>query len=47
MVVREDGLVVAAGRLRAAGDDWPHDWYGRRGFAPVDTTWSVDRQVRH
>jgi len=46
-VVREDGPVVAAGRLLAAGDDWPQHWYARRGFAPAGTTWSVDRQVRH
>jgi len=29
--------------LEAAADDWPRHWYGRRGFAELGTTWSVDR----
>ena len=42
-------LAAAAGCdlvvLEAAGDDWPRQWYARRGFEPVGTTWSVDRDV--
>ncbi|MDK3257787.1 GNAT family N-acetyltransferase [Blastococcus capsensis] len=29
--------------LEASGGDWPRHWYGRRGFEPVGSTWSVDR----
>jgi uncharacterized protein (DUF952 family)/GNAT superfamily N-acetyltransferase len=40
-------LAAAAGCdlvvLEAAGDDWPQQWYARRGFEPVGTVWSADR----
>jgi uncharacterized protein (DUF952 family)/GNAT superfamily N-acetyltransferase len=29
--------------LEADARDWPRRWYARRGFAPVGTTWSVNR----
>jgi uncharacterized protein (DUF952 family)/GNAT superfamily N-acetyltransferase len=29
--------------LEAAADDWPRDWYGRRGFETVGSSWAVDR----
>jgi uncharacterized protein (DUF952 family)/GNAT superfamily N-acetyltransferase len=29
--------------LEAAADDWPRQWYARRGFAELGTTWAVDR----
>ena len=29
--------------LEADADDWPRQWYGRRGFAEVGSTWSVSR----
>jgi len=29
--------------LEADAQDWPRHWYARRGFEPVDTTWSANR----
>ncbi|SOD92917.1 GNAT family N-acetyltransferase [Blastococcus haudaquaticus] len=29
--------------LEAAADDWPREWYARRGFGTVGRTWSVSR----
>jgi uncharacterized protein (DUF952 family)/GNAT superfamily N-acetyltransferase len=29
--------------LEAAADDWPRQWYARRGFAELGTVWAVDR----
>jgi len=29
--------------LEAAADDWPREWYGRRGFETVGSSWAVDR----
>ncbi|MGY2064864.1 GNAT family N-acetyltransferase [Blastococcus sp. SYSU DS0619] len=29
--------------LEAAADDWPHEWYARRGFVTVGTSWFVSR----
>jgi uncharacterized protein (DUF952 family)/ribosomal protein S18 acetylase RimI-like enzyme len=29
--------------LEAAADDWPKDWYARRGFETVGSTWFVSR----
>ena len=29
--------------LEAAADDWPRDWYARRGFRVVGSTWDVAR----
>ncbi|MGY1803620.1 GNAT family N-acetyltransferase [Blastococcus sp. SYSU D00922] len=29
--------------LEADARDWPRDWYARRGFQPVGTTWSANR----
>jgi uncharacterized protein (DUF952 family)/ribosomal protein S18 acetylase RimI-like enzyme len=41
------GLAVDAGCdlvvLEAAADDWPHEWYARRGFSTVGRSWSSTR----
>ena len=29
--------------LEASADDWPRDWYARRGFEVVGSVWTVDR----
>ena len=29
--------------LEAAADDWPREWYDRRGFETVGSSWAVDR----
>ena len=29
--------------LEAAADDWPRNWYARRGFEVVGSVWAVDR----
>jgi GNAT superfamily N-acetyltransferase len=29
--------------LEAVADDWPRNWYARRGFAVVGTVWAADR----
>jgi GNAT superfamily N-acetyltransferase len=29
--------------LEAAADDWPRNWYARRGFETVGSSWSVSR----
>jgi GNAT superfamily N-acetyltransferase len=29
--------------LEAAADEWPRNWYARRGFTEVGTTWDVAR----
>ena len=29
--------------LEADGGDWPRDWYARRGFRELGSTWEVSR----
>jgi GNAT superfamily N-acetyltransferase len=29
--------------LEAAADDWPREWYARRGFRTVGSVWDVSR----
>jgi GNAT superfamily N-acetyltransferase len=29
--------------LEADADDWPREWYARRGFRPVGSEWDVSR----
>jgi uncharacterized protein (DUF952 family)/GNAT superfamily N-acetyltransferase len=29
--------------LEAAADDWPQQWYARRGFEAIGSTWAADR----
>jgi uncharacterized protein (DUF952 family)/ribosomal protein S18 acetylase RimI-like enzyme len=31
--------------LEAAADDWPRHWYARRGFEPLGSVWSVNRDA--
>ncbi|SOC48523.1 Uncharacterized conserved protein, DUF952 family [Blastococcus aggregatus] len=31
--------------LEASADDWPREWYARRGFAEIGRTWSVSREA--
>jgi hypothetical protein len=41
------GLAAAAGCdlvvLEAVADDWPRNWYARRGFEVVGSVWEVLR----